>query len=126
MLLCDQIIIEAGSGKKTLVGLFDSMHPPEVPFMLPSMWVYARLSDAEGSYVFKAEIVHLDEDKIVGTAQTAPITAPHRLGFVDLTLQLQMVPFVKFGKYEFQLHANGIYIGRSTLTVQKGPRPDLR
>jgi uncharacterized protein DUF6941 len=126
MLLCDQIITEAGTGKKSLIGIFDSIHPSELPVILPAMWIYARLSDAEGKYVFKAEMMHLEEDKVVGTAETNEVNAVERLGFVDLTLKLPGVPFEKYGKYEFQLYANGIYIGRSTLTVSKAPKAELR
>lgn len=118
MLLCDQVITDAETGKKTLVGVFDAIHPENVPFLYAGGFsVYARLSDAEGKYLFKVEVVYLDEDKALSSIETAVLQAPDRLAFVDLVLRIGGMGFEKFGKYEFQLFANNVYIGRSTITV---------
>jgi hypothetical protein len=42
IVLCDWIIIEQDTGKKTLVGLFDNLNSSAFPFLRP-MGFYARL-----------------------------------------------------------------------------------
>ncbi len=122
MLLCDLVITDAESKKKTLVGVFDRIYTPETPFVYPKGFsIYARLSDAEGVYTFKVEIVYLDEDKVIGSASVNDIKAPERLGIVELIMVLPVGAFEKFGTYEFQLYANDVYVGRTTLLVTTPP-----
>jgi hypothetical protein len=118
LLLCDQVITDATSGKKTLVGLFDSMHPPNVPFPAPPFCIYARLSDAEGKYNFRVDIVHLEQDQKLGGVQVGEATAPDRLRFVDLVMQMPPGLPLTYGTYEFQLFANDVFIGRAIMLVQ--------
>jgi len=57
-LICDMIIIEAGTKKKTLVGVFDAVNAQRV--LTPvRVGLYARLTDMEGTYAFKIHVVHL-------------------------------------------------------------------
>ena len=62
ILLCDWIIIECGTGKKTLVGIFDELGSPSFPASR-TVGFYARLTDLEGSYHFNVRIVRLDGDE---------------------------------------------------------------
>lgn len=120
MLLCDQIITEVGTSKKTLVGVFDRCFLPEFPFKLPGFWVYARLTDAEGDYTFKLRFIYLDEEQLLAEITTIKVHAPDRLGFLDLTLPLPpLFPVPKPGRYEFQLYAEEVYIGRTTIQAEE-------
>ncbi len=119
MLLCDQVITDAETGKKTLVGVFDSMRPPTAPFPAPPFAIYARLSDAEGKYTFRTDIVYLDADEKMGNIQVGEADAPDRLKFVDLIMRIPPGMALKYGTYEFQLYANDVFIGRITMRVER-------
>jgi len=54
---------------------------------------------------------------LVGTAETPQQTVPGRLELVDLALNLPPIMLPKMGRYEFQLYANEVYVGRAVLTV---------
>lgn len=123
MLLCDQVITDAESTKKTLVGLFDSVFASQVPVLYAKGFsIFARLSDVEGKYNFRVDVVFLDEDKALGSVTTKEVIAPNRLGFVELIIVVSGIGFEKYGKYEFQLYANDVYVGRTTLIVAKPPQ----
>jgi Family of unknown function (DUF6941) len=123
MLLCDLVITDAESKKKTLVGVFERMYTPETPFIYPRGFsIYARLSDAEGHYTFKVETLYLEDDKIVQTSSIHEFNAPERLGVVEIVMVLPVMGFEKLGTYEFQLYANEVYIGRTTLKVMTPPQ----
>lgn len=117
-LLCDMIITDAATSKKTLVGIFDSFNLPGLPAQVGGFSLYARLTDAEGKYTFRVRFVRLEDDKVLAEATTNEIEATERLGFCDLAMRLPPLPLERAGRYEFQLYANDVYIGRTTVDAR--------
>lgn len=116
-LICDMIIIEAGTGKKSIVGVFDTMYAHGEPGW-SRIGVYARLTDMEGAYKFTIRLVHLgDQEELIAWVETPENRVDDRLAMVEIALNLPPVRFPKLGRYEFQLFANDIYMGRATLNV---------
>src|SRR5690242_19399403 len=63
MLVCDQIIVEQGSGKKSLIGIFENIMTVAFPSVLARVSIYARLMDAVGHYDFQLKLVHLKNEE---------------------------------------------------------------
>jgi hypothetical protein len=103
VLLRDTIFIEQGTGKKTLVGLFENPDAAAFPTARP-MGFFARLNDLEGSYHFDVRVVRLDGDKeeLMGGAEFE-YKAEGRLAILGVALNLPPAPFSTPGRYEFQL-----------------------
>jgi hypothetical protein len=122
-LLCDWIIVEQGTAKKTLVGLFDSLNSSSFPTLRP-IGFYARLTDLEGHYHFTLRIVRLDGEKeeLMAGAEFE-YKADDPLGILEIALNLPSVPFTTPGRYEFQLYTEDIYVGRAVLNVATQPYP---
>lgn len=120
-LLCDWIIVEQGTAKKTLVGLFDGLSSSSFPISRPVSF-YARLTDLEGHYHFTLRIVRLDGDneELMAGAEFES-NADDRLGILEVALNLPPVPFTASGRYEFQLYAEDVFIGRAVLNVTPQP-----
>lgn len=117
VLICDSVIVDAQSQKKTLVGLFDLIAVSQVPFM-QKVGFYAKLTDLEGTYTFGIRLVQLAEEEqllIEGTA--GPYEVMDRLSSIEIALNLPPVPVPEYGRYEFQFFANDVYIGRATMNV---------
>jgi hypothetical protein len=110
MLICEQVITDKDTNKKSLIGIFDRLHVPEFPMLFP-MTVFARIADARGKYPMKLELAHLQDDKVVGEssgfADVKDRTSTH-----DLLFNLSIV-IPKEGIYEFRLYANNAYLGRA-------------
>jgi len=110
MLVCEQVITDKDTNKKSLIGIFDQLHIREFPASF-SMTVFARIADAKGKYSLKLELAHLQDDKIVeeshGFADIENRTSTH-----DLLFNLPIV-IPKEGFYEFRLYANNAYLGRA-------------
>jgi len=117
VVLCDRIITEAQTNKKTLVGTFDTLWAQQPPFLAP-VWLYIRLTDAEGKYRFKVKLVYLDADTPIMEAETAEVTAADRLAYGELVIPIPAIPLQKEGTYEFQIFANDVYIGRTTMLAK--------
>jgi hypothetical protein len=118
ILICDKIIEEAQTGKKTLVGLFGRLNAAQLPVALPFA-IYVKLTDGEGDYAFRINISLLDEtsEQLVAQVSTPPQNIPSRLTVAELALNLPPIPFSKFGRHEVQLYANEVYIAHTTLDV---------
>ena len=121
ILLCDNAITEAGSGKKTLVGIFDRILSKAIPAQHGPFWIYSKMSDMEGDNRIRIEIVHLKSEKKIASLviETNDIPASMRLQQFELAIALPPIAFPLEGDYEFQIHANDVFIGRTVLNVQK-------
>ena len=121
ILLCDRIITEAVTDKKTLVGVFQNVNAAKIPTAL-QMAFYARLTDAEGKYKFRVDVVRLNDNQAIGRIETTgELEVTDRLAPVELAMNLPGVPFDQLGRYEFQLYGNEIYLGHISLDVtQRG------
>ena len=61
MILCDQIITDVDSNKKTLIGLFDQVETASLPCMLHELHVYLSLTDGHGTLSTAIACVTVDE-----------------------------------------------------------------
>lgn len=124
ILLCEKIIDEAGTGKKSLIGIFTGINAPGVPVQM-SMGIYARMTDGEGNYDFRVDLVHLPTDKKVASAALPPLAVKDRLGPVEVVIQIPLIVFQEFGKYEFQLFGDDVFLGHTSVDlVQIGGQTD--
>ncbi len=114
MLICDQIIAEAGTNKKTLVGVFDNFLSPVFPVRIPRLAVYVKLADAGGNYLFKLRLVKLKDESLV-IELTIEGNIKGRTLYSELVLALLPIDIPEPGKYEFQLYADDVYLHRVTM-----------
>ena len=121
ILLCEQIILEQGSGKKTLVGVFEDLTSQVEP-LVKNIGFFARMTDLEGHYRFAIKVVRISaEGEVVVANGDIPVEQPitDRLVNLDIALNLPPTVFPTFGKYEFQLFSNDMYLGRAVLNCRK-------
>jgi hypothetical protein len=115
MLVCDQVIIDELSKKKSLIGVFENVNAMGYPTSV-NCAVYAKIVDAEGHYVFKLRIVNLkDESLIAEIVAEGDVNA--RLQANEFAAHLIGVQLPEHGKYEIQLWANDVYLSRVTLNA---------
>src|SRR5258706_5073703 len=117
ILLCDTLIEDARTSKKTLVGLFQNLVVARFPINA-KLWLFGRMMDAKGKYVFRVVFVHLDDDMALHEFVTPELEAESMLGFVELALEMGLT-VLKPGTYQFQLFANDVYIGRTVMEALK-------
>jgi hypothetical protein len=115
ILLCDRIIEEVGTHKKSLVGIFDRITVP-APVQMPLAF-YARLTDAEGKYKFRVNVMSLSDENLVMQGETSEGEIKSRLDVTEVGMTFPPVPFPTPGRYEFQLYGNDVYLGHATVHV---------
>jgi hypothetical protein len=114
MLVCDQIITEQGTNKKSLIGIFDNFGSLTFPVRFQRLAVYVKLADAVGDYFFKLRLVKLkDESLVTEIGIQANIKDANQ--YSELALGMSNLPVPEPGKYEFQLYAGDVYLHRVTM-----------
>lgn len=116
-LVCDSVIIDSQTGKKSLIGTFTHLWAPRFPCQHHQMGIYFCLTDAEGVYEFELRLVYLDQDAIVGKATLSPFTIKDRLEIHDFGINIPSLVFPGPGRYEFRLYANGFFITHKDFNV---------
>ncbi len=116
-LICDQVIHDAQTGKKTLVGVFHELRADRFPAVHPVLWIYANLTDARGQYSFEIRFVDVDRNKVLGNGTPPPITIPGPLQTTELSAQLRNVQLPGPGTYEFHLVTNDELIATKAIRV---------
>jgi len=124
-LVCDSVIIDSITGKKSIIGAFTHLWASQFPCQHQQMGVYFCLTDAEGIYQFELRLYYLDKDLMVGKASLSPITIKSRLEINDFGLNIPSLVFPGPGRYEFRLYADGHFINQKDFHViqQQQPQP---
>ena len=120
-LVCDHIITEVGTNKRTIVGVFEVIFAQEFPHT-HGIGLYYKFTDASGDYVFRFDLVDLDQNKVIGSIPTNKLTVQDPLQAYELVIAQIGTSFPHPGRYEFQVYANDQICGQKTLTVIQ-PQP---
>jgi hypothetical protein len=122
MLLCDQTIREAGTGKVSLIGVFENISAAQFPVLHRALSVYAKLGDAEGEYAIRLELVRLDDTHVVAKGALKAAFAD-RMTAGELIFALENIPFDRPGRYEFRLYADDRFVAGKSFTVVAAAPP---
>lgn len=117
ILICERVIQDAGSGLVSLINIMENIRGA-IPFTVPAISLYAKMTDAQGEYVFKVEVVRTRDQTIIAEVTLPPVHAPSPLGVGDLTIQLGNLRFEEAGAYEFRLKANDKFLDLKTLRIE--------
>jgi hypothetical protein len=120
MLICDYVITERGTNKKSLIGVFENIGAATFPCTHFAMSVYIKLTDAQGGYNFRLELVDLQSDVMIGKSEMPEeVRVPSPLDAHELVFNLRGVRFMHAGKYEFRIFGNDKIFGQKKLVVEQ-------
>jgi hypothetical protein len=120
MLLCDLTIREHGTGKMSLIGIFENISAARFPVVHRALTVYAKLADAEGDYVIRLELLRLDDSHMVAQG-TLRASFADRMTPGELSVNLENLGFERPGRYEFRLYADDRFVASKSFTVIQQP-----
>lgn len=117
ILLCDYTIMEEGSHKRSLIGLFDRIRSQKFPVVHPTMSVYVQFREIEGIFNFTLELYDLTEAKVLNKAVVKDFKVLERSRDCELVFNLFSVRFDKPGDYEFRIYVNETIFGQKFFKV---------
>jgi hypothetical protein len=105
MVICDMVIDDRISGKKSLIGLFDAIASTSIPCTVNELHVFLALTDGYGNLNTRLRCVKASNDEeLFNTEQE--VSFPDPLAVVEMNLGFCGCEFPEAGEYRFQLWAD--------------------
>ncbi len=124
MLICDYVITEEETHKKSLIGIFENISAFQFPCTHHSLSVYIKLTEGQGAYRFRLDLVDLKNDRVVTRSEIPKdVVLPSPLTTHELVFNLRNLQFATPGDYEFRIFGNDQIFGQKTFNVSQMKRP---
>lgn len=117
MLLCDHTLVEEGTHKRTLIGIFDRIQASQVPTVHPAMSMYVQFREIQGTFNFTLELFDLMTGKVMHKAVVQDFEVRDKSRDCELVFNLLSVRFEHAGDYEFRIYANDMIFGQKHFKV---------
>ncbi len=119
-LVCDQVIDDKLTGKKSAIGIFNAIMVPRMPAAINRLAILASVTELTGRVELELRLVR-DADYSVLFSGKGHVEAPDPLAVVDLIFALQGVRVPAEGQYAFELLCAGEILGRRRFRVKVRP-----
>ena len=117
-LVCDQIIEDAPTGKKTIVGVFDRITSANFPASHAPSSLYVKLIDCEGDYEVKIEFAQVSNQAVLlEMAGTSNSKSRHE--YAEFVLPCPPLPLPDPGEYEFRLWMDNKFVGNVRIKASR-------
>jgi hypothetical protein len=120
LLICDLVIQDKQTNKRTLVGLFDRLFTTKLPCMHPSLTLFVSLTSGHGQY--KCEIVcrHQKSNEIAFKVK-GTVGFQNPLQVVELVFNVQGITFRNEGEYwvEFKVDEVPVMMRRIFIVLKQ-------
>jgi hypothetical protein len=105
MILCDQVITDVDTNKKSLIGLFDQVEALSLPCVVHELHVYLSLTNGHGKLAAAIACVTVDEGEELFHGETQ-VAFADPLQVVELHFVFPNARFPRAGEYRFQFSAD--------------------
>ena len=122
IVICDQIIEDKLTGKKSLIGIFNQIGTQNFPCRHPQISVFVSLTDGHGQCAARLRIVHDESDHVVAEVNGG-IQFPDVHVVVELNFNLVGLVFPQPGMYSIEFYCDDALVleRRFTVTQVKPP-----
>ena len=123
LVLCDTIIEDVRTKKKSLIGLFTQISADKFPYTHPKMDVLVSMTGCLGTVPCTITCSLDGEEKPLVSVNFKVETHSHR-DVADVVLAIKSMRFPAPGLYMFRVLADGIpFMMRPIRVMQRAPRP---
>ena len=118
LMLCKYVHFEEGDSRNvSLIGCFSRLGVASFP-AIPSFYVYAALTNAQGETIIRIEVERLDTGEDI-YAHEIRLRFPDKLATGHLSSLIKACSFPVDGWYQVTLYADGQWLARRRLKVAK-------
>ncbi len=116
--ICDTVIDDRATNKKSLIGIFNSIHASTVPARHQELHVFIALTDGYGQYKSRIICRHRDTGVAVFAAEgDIQFDDPNQV--VELNFGLHGLVFKEFGVHDFDFYCDDLHIVSRKFTVNQ-------
>lgn len=128
IVICDQVIEDKLTSKKSLIGIFNNIHAATFPCRHPQLSIFASLTEGRGSYAARLRIANQETDESVAD-MNGQIEFPDVNTVVELVFNLVGVVFPVPGLYAIEFYCDDALVLERRFHVShnqppKGPPPE--
>jgi len=123
MLVCDTVIEDKRTNKKSLIGLFDNIFTSKLPCTHPRLNVFIVLTEGNGDYNCALKCVSEDTNKSLIELQ-GKIQSQNPQQKVEMNFEIIGLRFNDYGNYRFDFYCNdNLLISRKFLLKEVNMNP---
>ena len=120
MIICDTVIQDIKTRKKSLIGIFSQINAVQVPVQHSRMSVFLILTEGNGRYVCDLRCIR-DEDGTVVMKAEGAIEFKNPQQVLELVFDLNGPAFPAFGQYRFEFFAEQEPVISRKFAVKQSP-----
>ncbi len=125
LVVCDMVLEDRHTGKKSLIGLFDRLHAPAFPCSHPAMAVLVALTGAGGELACELGC-HPGDGGAPAFAAKGRVNFQDPGRVVELVFQFSNVRFPRPGRYDLRFMVDDMLVMTRPLWVVPTPAPQPR
>lgn len=116
--ICDTVLEDVETGKKSLIGLFDLVVGFEAPAHVPELCVYVCLAGGpeHSPCTIRVRCVAPDNTEVASAEETVHL--PEKNSVAELVFRFQGLAFLRPGWYRFVCEADGRLLAERSLLVE--------
>ena len=120
MMLCDYVIEDKRTNKKSLIGLFSNISAKNFPASHYCMNAFVVLSDGHGDYRGELRCIKADDEQEISTMK-GPIPFPDPRAVLEFNFEMYGLTFPEPGEYIMQFLCDNEIVIQRKLNLTKIP-----
>jgi len=118
LLLCDRVIEEAGSAKKSLIGIFTKILMQTFPHQFGPFYVYISFTNVKGKHGWSLNILHEEMRSALAGFQ-GEIDSPNAKDIITLVIPIPLVVLAGPGTCDVEFNLAGKTVLHRHLLVEQ-------
>jgi hypothetical protein len=118
LLLCDTIIQDKQTNKRSLIGLFDRLYTKKLPCVHPSLAIFVSLTSGRGQYACEIVCRHQETD-VNAFSVKGKVAFKDPMQVVDLVFNVQGVCFRNAGEHWLEFRVDEVPVMMRRIFIMK-------
>jgi hypothetical protein len=117
ILICEQVIVEAVTGKCSIIGVLQSFFVDDPPSKTDRFSVFLQLTNGHGEYGVTIEIHDMEDGEVLATLPDLTVELPDRLSVKNLIIVCPPLTVEHPGSYDLVVFADDEEIDRQRFQI---------
>ena len=106
MLICDYVLQDVRTGKKSLIGMFNKISSSQAPIRHSQLSIFVALTEGNGEYECELRCVNASTNKVIANL-SGKLNCSNPCVIMEMSFDFNNVVFQEFGVYRFELLTAG-------------------